>query len=92
MLVKISQEVLRTSLKKELEILKRKNSKQRIIPIQADRIILSVLNILYEYISYYNNQRPHQSLEQTSPKSYISHSHGKIESKPILSGLWNDYY
>ena len=37
-------------------------------------------NILTEYITYYNERRPHQSLKQNSPKGYLPQKDGLIET------------
>jgi transposase InsO family protein len=49
-------------------------------------------NILNEYISYYNNKRPHQGINQNIPKEYFPKGNGKIIKLPILSGLHHHYY
>ncbi len=50
-------------------------------------------NILKEYIeSYYNCKRPHQGINQRSPKGYKISKDGKIKSRPILFGLNQEYY
>ena len=51
-----------------------------------------VKNILAEYISYYNTKRPHQGIDQDTPKKYIPIKRGEILKVPILSGLNHHYY
>jgi len=48
--------------------------------------------ILWNYISYYNQNRPHQGIEQQSPLGYEPKTEGKIRSKTVLGGLWRHYY
>ena len=48
--------------------------------------------ILWNYISYYNQNRSHQGIEQQSPLGYEPMKAGKVKSKPVLGGLWNHYY
>jgi hypothetical protein len=51
-----------------------------------------LIKILWNYISYYNQNRPHQGIEQQSPLGYEPMKVGKVRSKPVLGGLWrNDY-
>ena len=49
--------------------------------------------VLQAFLEYYNNRRPYQGLNQQSP---IPRSEtileGKIEKRPILGGIINDYY
>jgi putative transposase len=40
--------------------------------------------LLREYISYYNNRRPHQGIEQEVPKGYTPQKYGKVISRPVL--------
>ncbi len=48
---------------------------------------------LKEFIDFYNNRRPHQSLGQQSPiPRGESTTIGKIEHIPILGGIINDYH
>jgi len=61
-----------------------------------DRII--ILNeahlrwVLREYVRYYNQRRPHQSLGHLSPEALPEYPcHGEIVSRPVLGGLINDY-
>ena len=44
------------------------------------------------YIHFYNELRPHQGLDQGVPGGYESQKHGKVRSKPVLSGLHHHYY
>ena len=47
--------------------------------------------ILKKYIQYYNEQRPHQGLEQQVPSGYLPQTDGKVVSIPVLSGLHHHY-
>jgi len=51
-----------------------------------------LINILSEYIRYYNARRPHQGINQQSPKGYESQLSGKIKKRAVLNGLFYDYY
>ena len=49
--------------------------------------------VLKEFIGYYNNRRPHQSLDQQSPIPRAEPvTTGKVERRQILGGVINDYY
>ena len=50
-----------------------------------------VEEITREHITYYNKQRPHQSLEQQPPEGYTPQKEGEIISFPVLSGLHHHY-
>ena len=61
-----------------------------------DRII--ILNeahlrwVLTEYVRYYNQRRPHQSLGHLPPEALDAYpSQGRIVARPVLGGLINDY-
>jgi len=61
-----------------------------------DRII--VLNeahlhwVLREYVPYYNERRPHQSLQDLPPEALPEYPcDGEIVRPPVLGGLINDY-
>ena len=49
--------------------------------------------ILLEYIDYYHNSRPHQSLDHNSPLPRIVESpeNGRVVAEPILGGLYHRY-
>jgi len=48
--------------------------------------------VLGEYVRYYNQRRPHQSLEYLPPEALPEYPcHGEIVSRPVLGGLINDY-
>jgi putative transposase len=49
--------------------------------------------ILKQYVKYYNQQRPHQGIEQNlpEPKSGQPISTGKILAFPVLGGLHHNY-
>ena len=51
-----------------------------------------IRNILKNYISYYNNFRPHQGIDQQVPKGYSAQANGIIRSESILGGLHHHYY
>ena len=62
-----------------------------------DRIIL--LNeahlrwVLGEYVRYYNQRRPHQSLHHLPPEALEAYlREGQIVARPVLGSLINDYY
>jgi putative transposase len=49
--------------------------------------------VLIEYIPYYNQRRPHQSLAQQSPIARpVPCRDGSIHYQPILGGILRDYY
>jgi len=50
-----------------------------------------IKNILKEYITYYNSQRPHQGIAQKIPNGYKAESNGMVIKLPILGGLCNHY-
>ena len=50
-----------------------------------------IMNILQEYIDYYNSKRPHQGIDQQVPNGYIAKSHGKVLKLPVLGGLCHHY-
>ena len=61
-----------------------------------DRIIIlseaHLLWVLSEYIRYYNQRRPHQSLQHLPPETPDTYpSEGSILVRPVLGGLINDY-
>jgi transposase InsO family protein len=48
--------------------------------------------VLGEYVRYYNERRPHQSLGHLPPEALPEYPcHRKIVSRPVLGGLINDY-
>jgi transposase InsO family protein len=49
-------------------------------------------SIVKEYITYYNNLRPHQGIDQDIPRGYSPQVSGTVVSSPVLSGLWHHYY
>jgi len=51
-----------------------------------------VQRIISEYINEYNKSRPHQGLDQAIPKGRQPQAEGKICKRPILGGLYHDYY
>jgi transposase InsO family protein len=50
-----------------------------------------IVNILHEYIDYYNSKRPHQGIEQRVPLGYKPQFNGRVRKLPILGGLCNHY-
>jgi hypothetical protein len=49
--------------------------------------------VLIEFINYYNNRRPHQSLDQQSPMPRPEPATtGKVERRQILGGIISDYH
>ena len=48
-----------------------------------------IVNILNEYIEYYNSKRPHPGIEQSIPAGYKPQHYGKIQIIPILRSLYN---
>jgi putative transposase len=48
--------------------------------------------VLSEYVRYYNQRRPHQSLQHLPPEAPQAYPcEGKIVARPVLGGLINDY-
>ena len=61
-----------------------------------DRIIIlneaHLLWVLREYVRYYNQRRPHQSLGHLPPEALPEYPrHGEVVARPVLGGLINDY-
>jgi transposase InsO family protein len=61
-----------------------------------DRVIIlneaHLLWVLREYVRYYNERRPHQSLGHLPPEALSEYpGHGDVVSRPVLGGLINDY-
>jgi hypothetical protein len=49
--------------------------------------------VLNEFLHYYNNRRPHQSLDQQSPLKWPEPDrNGLIQKRRILGGIINDYF
>jgi putative transposase len=62
-----------------------------------DRLIIlnerHLRRVLQEYVTYYNERRPHQSLAQDSPLGLESESiQGPIRCRNVLGGIIRDYY
>jgi putative transposase len=52
-----------------------------------------LLRVLKEYIAYYDQARPHQSLQQQTPIPYVPClPEGVIRHRAVLGGLIHDYY
>jgi putative transposase len=49
--------------------------------------------VLGEYVSYYNNRRPHQGIAQNSPLGFeVPSGEGAIAYRGVLGGVIRDYY
>jgi len=49
--------------------------------------------VLTEYVTFYNERRPHQGLEQQTPLPYsVVAPATSVRSHPILGGILHDYY
>ncbi len=51
-----------------------------------------IMNVLVEYIEYYNSKRPHQGIAQLVPMGYKPQIYGRVLKLPILGGLFNHYF
>jgi transposase InsO family protein len=51
-----------------------------------------LLRVLREYVEYYNESRPHQSLDRNSPMPRKVEAVGEVCSKPVLGGLHHRYF
>jgi len=49
-------------------------------------------SIVTEYVTFYNENRAHQSLDQNSPNGYRVFKKGNIMKKELLGGLVCDYF
>ncbi len=47
--------------------------------------------LLAEFVSYYNQDRPHRSLRLETPVQSRRQPHGKVLSRPVLNGLHHVY-
>ena len=47
--------------------------------------------VLAEFVSYYNQDRPHRSLSQETPAPSPRQGTGKVVSRPVLNGLHHVY-
>ena len=52
----------------------------------------SLHNIVYRYIKYDNELRPHQGIANAHPSADAPQKEGKIKRCPILFGLYRHYY
>ena len=50
-----------------------------------------LLALLAELVGYYNNHRPHRTIELETPVPSPPISHGDVVSRPILGGLHHVY-
>ena len=49
--------------------------------------------VLNTYIDYYETARPHQGLNQQTPRPQIPKTHsGQIQKRKVFGGIINDYY
>ena len=44
-------------------------------------------SVLAEFVSYYNQDRPHRALGLETPMRILGRPHGEVVSWPVLSGL-----
>ena len=51
-----------------------------------------LLRVLREYVEYYNESRPHQSLDRNSPTPRKVEAIGDVGAKPVLGGLHHRYF
>ena len=57
-------------------------------------IVLGKVHLEYlisEFVSYYNNRRPHSSMNNAPLTRFEKAKHGKILARPVLGGLMHDY-
>lgn len=50
-----------------------------------------LLQVLGEFIDYYNCHRPHRSVNLEPPVPAVATRNGRVESHPILGGLHHIY-
>ena len=50
------------------------------------------LGVLREYVEYYNESRPHQSLDRNSPIPRRVETVGEVCARPVLGGLHHRYF
>ena len=58
-------------------------------------IVLSLFharNIMREYVKYYNNNRPHQGIENNLPSGSSASKTGRIKTESVLFGLYTNFY
>jgi transposase InsO family protein len=51
-----------------------------------------LLRVLREYVEYYNESRPHQSLDRNSPVPRRVEAVGEVCARPMLGGLHHRYF
>ena len=66
----------------------RRECTDRIIPFGRRHLLRTVS----EYVEYYNEARPHQSLDRNSPMPRRVESVGEVCAKPVLGGLHHRYF
>ncbi|MGE0267964.1 MAG: integrase core domain-containing protein [Candidatus Omnitrophota bacterium] len=57
-------------------------------------IVLGKVHLEYliaEFVNYYNNHRPHSSMNNEPLTRFEKTKHGKILARPVLGGLMHDY-
>ena len=65
----------------------RRECTDHVIPFGERRL----LRTLREYVDYYNESRPHQSLERNAPMPRKVEAVGEVCAKPVLGGLHHRY-
>jgi transposase InsO family protein len=50
-----------------------------------------LLSVLREFVTYYNQERPHRTLRLQTPQLKLRPATGPIRSRPVLSGLRHVY-
>jgi putative transposase len=49
--------------------------------------------VMNEYSAHYNQQRPHQGIDQQTPVPFpLPATHGKIQCRDVLGGIIRQYY
>jgi putative transposase len=50
-----------------------------------------LLSVLREFVTYYNQERPHRTLRLQTPQLKVRLATGAIRSRPVLNGLHHVY-
>jgi len=66
----------------------RRECTDHLIPLGRRHLLRSIR----EYASYYNESRPHQSLDRNSPMPREVEAVGEVCAKPVLGGLHHRYF